>query len=241
MPAIPPPRQPAPCSPWFASQAGEALLASEAPSLHEALQWRPGLPWLGLGVAGRPAQLAGTAGFWLQPHGEGWTGDLRCAGQFPLASESIGCVFWQHVASPATSGEWLAECARVLVPGGKLWLFALNPLSPYRRHWFGQGVDAREPGSWRRALRRAGLEANAVAEGLGAVWQVAVQPARRMGAGVRAAYLLVAEKRRIPVTPVPAAGWKRFQALPELGHGSLASGEAGGGRKPLPRELYERN
>ena len=34
----------------------------------------------------------------------------------------------------------------MLVPGGKLWLFALNPLSPYRWRWNGNGGS----GPWHR-------------------------------------------------------------------------------------------
>ena len=31
---------------------------------------------------------------------------------------------------------------------GWLWLLALNPLSPYRLRWRGQGLHAREPVTW---------------------------------------------------------------------------------------------
>ncbi|RMH94755.1 hypothetical protein EBB59_00160 [Lysobacter pythonis] len=137
---------------------------------------------------------------------------MRCGAALPLASESVGTVVVQHVGRPSGALDWLAESARVLVPGGRLWLFALNPLSPYRRHWFSADAAGHEPVSWRRALRRAGLHADAVARGLGPRWRAEADAASQQGAGARAAYGLYAEKRHIPLTMqrapllVPALG-----------------------------------
>ncbi|HRN62809.1 MAG TPA: hypothetical protein PLF73_10155, partial [Luteimonas sp.] len=96
----------------------------------------------------------------------------------------------------------LDEAARLLVNGGRLWLFVLNPLAPYRWRWRGTGVSASEPLAWRRRLRAAGLVPDAVSQGLGPKWDVRVSPAPQQGAGLRAAYLLRAEKRALPLTPV---------------------------------------
>ncbi|PJK12943.1 hypothetical protein CO614_02495 [Lysobacteraceae bacterium NML120232] len=138
------------------------------------------------------------------PQAQGWGGDLHCAqATLPLLTESVATVVIQHVGSPATALPWLSECARVLLPGGKLWLFALNPLSPYRRHWLGQAVSAHEPFSWRRSLRRVQLQTDALTLGLGARWQCDVDARLQRGAGIRAAYVLQAEKRRIPLTAIP--------------------------------------
>src|SRR3546814_13939965 len=69
----------------------------------------------------------------------------RCRLPLPLASESIGVVVLQHVAAPGRSRrELFEECARVLAPGGRLWVFALNPLAPYRWRWRGTGLGASE-------------------------------------------------------------------------------------------------
>lgn len=183
------------------------LLASETGVIADALEARPGLPWLALSAAAKPAGITAPQGLWLSPRGQVWGGELHCAQDaLPLLSESVATVVVQHVGSPASALPWLSECARVLLPGGKLWLFALNPLSPYRRHWQGQAVSADEPFSWRRCLRRAQLQTDTLTLGLGARWRCAVDARLQRGAGIRAAYVLQAEKRRIPLTRIPARG-----------------------------------
>src|SRR5690606_22904953 len=154
MPALFPQRQPASvAAAWFASPAGQALLASESTALQAALAERPAPPWLWLqplasGAAG-PAR-----GVRLAVSGDGWEGDLRCSDPLPFCSESLGTVVLQHVGDlPLDVHGLLDECARVLVPGGCAWLFALNPLSPYRRHWYGSGLASSEPLTWRRRMR----------------------------------------------------------------------------------------
>lgn len=205
MPVLTARRQPERSADWFASQAAVALLVSETGLIAEALQARPGLPWLVLSASARPVELAEPLGLWLSPRGQRWGGDLQCTQDvLPLQSESIATVVVQHVGSPATALPWLSECARVLLPGGKLWLFALNPLSPYRRHWMGAEVNAHEPFSWRRSLRRAQLQTDALTLGLGARWHRDVDARLQRGAGIRAAYVLQAEKRRIPLTGITA-------------------------------------
>src|SRR3546814_15099397 len=99
----------------------------------------------------------------------------RCRLPLPLADESIGVVVLQHVAAPGRSRrELFEECARVLAPGGRLWVFALNPLAPYRWRWRGTGLGASEPLSWRRRMRAAGLVPEPVSQGLGPGWKVRV-------------------------------------------------------------------
>ena len=143
---------------------------------------------------------------------EGFRGDLRCGLPLPLANESCGRVIVQHVADAATDPlALLEECSRVLLPGGRLWLLALNPLTPYRVRWRGTGLRTSEPVTWRRRLRAAGLLPDAVSQGLGPTWRVASDPAPQDGAGLRAAFLLRAEKRRYPLTPAQArraVGWQ---------------------------------
>ncbi|PJK04740.1 hypothetical protein CO612_05570 [Lysobacteraceae bacterium NML71-0210] len=207
MPVLTARRQPEPPADWFASQAAAMLLASETGLLAQALEARPGLPWLVFSAAARPAGISAPLGVWLSPRRQGWGGDWYCPQDvLPLQSESIATIVVQHVGSPASALPWLSECARVLLPGGRLWLFALNPLSPYRRHWLGVDVHAHEPFSWRRSLRRAQLQTDALTLGLGARWHPQVDARLQHGAGIRAAYVLQAEKRRIPLTRIPARG-----------------------------------
>ena len=116
----------------------------------------------------------------------------RCAARLPLplASEAVGdrgAAARAAMAAPIRR-RLLAECARVLVPGGRLWLFALNPLAPYRWRWSGSGLRGCEPVSWRRRLRAAGLAPEAGLAGRRAALAHRRQPpALQHGAGLRAA------------------------------------------------------
>ena len=204
MPAAPAARQPDAPPGWFSSRAGQALLSSELPGLHDALAARSGLPWLVLSAVARPGSIAPPRGLWLSPQADGWGGDVVCGVPLPLASESVGAVVLQHVPEQGVAA-WLDECMRVLVPGGRLSVYALNPLSPFRVRWQGEGVSGQEPITWRRRLRRAGLTPESVARGIGPRWRIRLEETPRLGAGARAAYLLVAEKRRMPMTAKRAA------------------------------------
>ena len=190
---------------WFAGRAGQAILASEAECLRAALQQRTGQAalWLRPRAADQACALEDAALLRLQPEGAGFGGDLRCGLPLPLASESCGLALVQHLADAAADPEaLLEECARVLLPGGWLWLLALNPLSPYRWHWHGHGPRASEPLVWRRRLRAVGLQPETVSEGIGPRWRAVDDLRRQSGAGFRAAYVVRAEKRVLPLTPV---------------------------------------
>ena len=187
---------------WFRSDAGLALLESERPTVVRALSERPAMPWLWLAPVeqGAPEHSAGLR---LVASSGGWSGAARCRLPLPLASESIGVVVLQHVAAPGRSRrELFEECARVLAPGGRLWVFALNPLAPYRWRWRGTGLGASEPLSWRRRMRDAGLVPEPVSQGLGPGWRVRVAHELQNGPGMRAAFAIRAEKRAWPLTPV---------------------------------------
>lgn len=205
MPSLSSPRQPElPARAWFATAHGRLLLACEAPLLARAGQERPGLPWVCISPAERPAEADDRHLVWLRADGgDTLAGDVDCAvDRWPLASESVGAVVVQHAECGLAWNDALAEAARVLVPGGRLWLFGLNPLSPYRLHWWRQGMADAEPFTWRRRLRRHGFEPESVAEGIGPSWNVRRIDGLRTGAGARAAYRLRAEKRSIPLTGV---------------------------------------
>jgi SAM-dependent methyltransferase len=201
MPPRSPTGQPAGPSSWFSSGPGQALLDSESESIRTALAERPGQTWLWLAPALQQGDWPGR-GMQLEMERGGWKGPIRCALPLPLANESVATVVVQHTGRPGPAGVTLiAECARVLVPGGRLWLYALNPLSPYRWRWQGNGLTATEPMPWRRRLREAGLQPEAVSQGLGPRWRVEVSPRLQQGPGLRAAWLLGAEKRTLPLTP----------------------------------------
>lgn len=191
------------------------MLESEDEAVRMAARERPGQAGLWLRAAPHGAPRPEGLGLCLYPGADMLVGDLRAGWPLPLASESCGVVLVQHLADlghePALL---LEECARVLVPGGRLWLLALNPVSPYRLRWQGQGVRAWEPVTWRRRLRAAGLVPDPVSRGLGPLWSVAADPGGQDGAGLRAAFLLRAEKRRVPLTPQRARARLRWQAEP---------------------------
>lgn len=205
MPAPSPTGQPDAASQWFGSGDGLCLLQSEAGVIVHALGERPGLPWLWLAPT-RTEPVVEGRGLLLSRHGPAdWAGDVRCGLPLPVPNESIGTVVLQHVLPRGAHGDaLLEECARVLAPGGRLCLFALNPLAPYRWRWRAAGLHASEPLSSRRRLRAAGLTPDPLSQGIGPRWQVARSAELQQGAGLRAAYLLRAEKRRLPLTPVRA-------------------------------------
>ena len=202
MPADSATGQPDSACAWFRSDAGLALLESERPTVLRALSERPAMPWLWLAPVEQDGGARGD-GLRLVASEQGWSGAARCRLPLPLASESIGVVVLQHVAAPGRSRrELFEECARALAPGGRLWVFALNPLAPYRWRWRGTGLGASEPLSWRRRMRDAGLVPEPVSQGLGPGWRVRVAHEPQNGPGMRAAFAIRAEKRAWPLTPV---------------------------------------
>lgn len=204
MPALSPNGQPAAGQEWFASDAGQALVQSEIPLIRRALRDRPAPPWawfapcpVEAGDCGRGACLVAGDG--------AWEGALRCGLPLPFATSALSTVVLQHASAVAGPIDALLdECARVLMDGGRLHLLVLNPLSPYRLRWRGTGLSAGEPLTWRRRLRRAGLEPDPVSRGVGPVWKIQAREETRNGPGLAAAYMLRAEKRVAPLTP--AAG-----------------------------------
>ncbi|MGH8084143.1 MAG: methyltransferase domain-containing protein [Lysobacter sp.] len=177
MPAIAPQRQ-TESSPtalnWFGSEAGQGLLAAEASAVQRTLAGCPALPWVWMGTtAASPPSVAGR-GLLLRRDRRGWDGALRCGLPLPLASETFGAVLLQHVLDDDFDADGLlGECARILAPGGTLWLAALNPWTPYRARWARSGLRTRDPGRWQAALRRAGFAADSISmQWLGPHWRV---------------------------------------------------------------------
>lgn len=224
MPAPEPHGQPRPIpTDWFATAPGRVLVASESAVVEALLAESRALPWLWLApfaidLSGddEPAPAAATPGrgLMLAPRGDGgWQGAIACGMPLPLPSNTFGAVVLQHVATRDAPGQaLLAECTRLLAPGGRLGLLALNPLSPYRWRWRGSGLGAAEPISWRRRLREAGLHPDSVSRGIGPGWAPRVVAGSQDGPGLRATYLLRAEKRSHPLTPVRGAAPLRIGA-----------------------------
>jgi hypothetical protein len=196
---------------WFSTTAGRAILDSEEDVVRLAGAERPGQPWLRLMPTDGLA-MVGERELPLHVSGGYFHGPVRCALPLPLASESVGTVVLQHVADGSVLPDAiLEEAARVLVPGGRLWLLTLNPLAPYRARWQRQGPSASEPVRWRRRLRAAGLEPEAVSQGVGPRWKPIPNASLQQGAGLRAAFLLRAEKRVVPLIPIRSRPALRLQ------------------------------
>lgn len=193
---------------WFLLPAGQAVLDSEHTIVADALAAHPvvGLPWLWLAPVAAAEPPTGR-GLRLSPAGDGWQGLIRCRLPLPLASESLGAVVLQHVGDapingPVDAAALIEECARLLVPGGRLSLLGMNPLSPYRLRWHRAGLTGHDPSTWRRLLTDAGLAPDTAAQGIGPQWSPTASPSLQSGLGLRAAYLLRAEKRAFPMTPL---------------------------------------
>ncbi len=215
MPLLAPNGQPDRAPDWFHAASGRAVLDSELDTIHHALAERPGQAWLWLAPAASAVVTQGH-GLQLLCSGQDWHGPVHCRLPLPLANQTVATVVLQHVAQGGTRGRALLdECARVLLPGGRLWLFALNPLAPYRWRWNGMGLSATEPMLWRRRLRTAGLHPDPVSQGLGPRWRIQSAPTLQHGPGLRAAYVLRAEKRVLPLTPLRArASLRMAEGLP---------------------------
>lgn len=191
--------------PWYLLAAGLAVLASEQTAVADALAAHPvvGLPWLWLSPVA-DGEIPDGRGLRLTGSGAGWTGAIACGLPLPLASESLGAIVLQHpcFAGPDERRLLVEECARLLVPGGRLAVFALNPLSPYRLRLRRGRPCIEDPAAWRRWMGDAGLTPETSAQGIGPQWSPMASPSLQSGPGLRAAYLQRAEKRAIPLTPV---------------------------------------
>lgn len=216
MPALASSRQPVAVD-WFAGDHGRGLLAAEQAAVAAALASRPAQPWLRLAAAPVPAlEAVPGRGLTLFRAGRGFRGDLNCGLALPLATESLGTVIVQHAEADGAEA-LLEECVRVLVAGGRLWLFALNPWSPYRARWRGHGLRVREAARWTRTLDRLGLETEpGPSRFLGPVWRPVPADDPRPGrtSRWRAVCVYEAEKRSgAPATPKPAVRWRTGSSL----------------------------
>lgn len=192
----------------------QAMRDWEHRHLLQRLHGVPSQPWLWLSpnAAWRPENGPAGRGLRLHRVGSGghWFGDLHCGLPLPLPAEGLNAIVIQHAASEDLD-RLLAECARVLMPGGRLWMTLLNRYSPYRAHWQWQGARPASMARSRVLLKRHGIRCQTV-QYYGPLWS---QAADAPGSGLpalRALCVLEAEKRtEALIGPIKAsrAGWSR--------------------------------
>jgi SAM-dependent methyltransferase len=216
MPALSTGRQPDAALAWFGGVAGQGLLDVESAAMARVVAGCQAMPWAWIGVdATSPPGGPDARGVRLRRQGLGFNGAFRSALPLPLASEALGAVLLQHVLDDGIDPlPLLEECARVLAPGGTLWLAALNPWSPYRARWARSGLRAHDSGRWQSMLRGAGFASESVSlQWLGPVWRPA-HGAVGIGAvdRLRAGIALTVSKRVPALIPTARLRNLRWQA-----------------------------
>ncbi|WP_241772669.1 class I SAM-dependent methyltransferase [Stenotrophomonas pictorum] len=183
-------------------------------TLLEQLRAVPAQPWLWMGPAASwlPVSPPQGRGIRLHPHvtGPGYDGDLRCSLPLPLPAESVNAIVLQHVAAEQAA-DLLAECARILMPGGRLWMTLLNRCSPYRTHWQWQGARPPSAGHCRMLIQRQGLRCTSLRH-LGPLLDSSGAGAGTSLAALRAICVLSGEKRTTTLTAIGqlrTADWRR--------------------------------
>ncbi|MGH8053315.1 MAG: hypothetical protein ACREP4_05270 [Stenotrophomonas sp.] len=177
----------------------------------------PAQPWLWLApsAAWLPEQAPPGRGIRLHQMGQGsgWQGEVRCGLALPLPAEAVNAIVIQH-AAPADLDALLAECARVLMPGGRLWMTVLNRYSPYRAHWQWQGAQPASVARTRVLMKRQGLRCQSIGYH-GPLWSQTGAAAGTSLPALRALCVLEAEKRTEAfIGPMKASqvGWRRPMA-----------------------------
>lgn len=201
---------------WFACPTGLRLLAEEQREAIPLLTQHIGVRGLYLRPAeAAPATLSGNmlqSVLNLHQQGVSLAGDLQAEVDcLPVENDSMCLVYALHTLDDCDdAGAVVDELQRVLRPDGVLFLFGLSPLSAWRARWMRQGIRARRAGRVRALLVDAGLSIEAQI-GLGPIWPIPdgrneLPPLRPVDAApldaLRAGYLLIARKRRTPLTPV---------------------------------------
>ena len=205
-------RQPG-ASIWFSGQEGQWLLAEERRWLAGQLAARPARPWLWLSpVAAGDWRPPSSRGLLLYQDGADYAGSVRCGLPLPLPSDCVGDVVLQHPPAGRLDA-LLDESLRVLVDGGRLWVCAFTPWSPYRLRGGGAPWLVPSPGLWRRRLRALGLQDLGPPRFVGPRWRMRPPGEDEgHGASLRAACVILAEKRvAAPVAPAPLR-WRRGTA-----------------------------
>ncbi|WP_305805586.1 class I SAM-dependent methyltransferase [Stenotrophomonas sp. YIM B06876] len=192
-------------------QGARCLRQLEHHHLREQLHRLPSQPWLWLSPttgwtpsplpAGRGVRLHATAG-------NGFQGDLRCRLPLPMPGEAVNAIVIQH-ADRADLAALIAECSRLLMPGGRLWMTQLNSCSPYRVRWQRHGLRPASLLRCRSLLQREGLLCGPVRY-LGPLWGERAGATGSALPSLRAVCVLEAEKRVAGMTPsgVVPVGWR---------------------------------
>lgn len=175
----------------------------------------------------------------LHLSGDRFEGDAQCAPtQLPWDNDSVQLVIVRHVIDclGADSG-FEAEIARILAPGGRLFVFGFNALSPWRiwcgrQRRLGKTVPRCSSASHLRRTLEAFDITSTIGDSVGGAWpthSTAVPAARAnpRGARWRAAWLLAAQKQRIPLRPI-AINQSRARVVlgPTLAHTSSRPAKA---------------
>lgn len=136
---------------------------------------------------------------WLQLHtADRLRGSLRCASDsLPIADASLGLVVLQHAHEfCADPPQLIAECVRVLMPGGRLLVCGFNPWSWSRWQW--RRHCRYRPALWspRQLARQLRLEQLGCRPASYLPWQTSFMETRVLPSALQALYLL--EARRDP-------------------------------------------
>ncbi len=203
---------------WFGTGRGGPILASEHDRISQALTSRTPQPWLWVSPGGSdpsPVAVPATRGLRLRTAAGShrFSGHVDCGLPLPLPTEAVGVIVLQHALDAGDPQPLLQECARVLEPGGRLWLFVLNPWSPYRLRWQGAGLVPRALNQWRLQLAAAGLATSEHVLHYGPVWRGVPDAPGHGPPPLRAARLLEAEKRVAGLIP-PAHVARAWRAAP---------------------------
>lgn len=154
-------------------------------------------------------------------------GDVNCdPAALPFDDDSFRLVLVQHATEVVADGEaLLAEAARVLAPEGIALVLGFHPSSLWRpwlhlRAREGLPVTLRSPVVWQRHLVRTGVDVHAVKR-IGPLWPRDVAGSSATGVGpLRAAYLLIARKRRATLTLLRPKSRGEFALKPTLASGA---------------------
>jgi len=164
MPVFPPARQDTPLA-WFATAQVQALRQAEQHCLHEQLRPFPAQPWLWLAPdvswLPEPAPEGRGIAVYRAADSIGWHGDIRCSLPLPFPSHTFKAIVLEHVAATELDAV-LAECSRIILPGGRVWLSVLNRYSPYRSHWQRREMRPLSLARCRNRLQKEGLQVRAV-------------------------------------------------------------------------------
>lgn len=184
-----------------------------------ALSFAPEASQARVSLAGHPALAR------LHLAGNTFDGDVRCSlAELPWETDSVQLIVVRHITDClAPDSGFESEIARILAPGGSLFMFGLNPLSTWRFWWARhtrRGLRAPRCSSaahMRRVLERLDLETSH-REFLGGAWPADAAPKQAQaaaghGAVWHGAWLLIAQKQRALMRPIGTDDRQRRIAL----------------------------